>query len=83
VNYEDDPPQMLSLPPADPGAVWDVSYWDQEYWAGTGTPQNVMVPIGKLGYSMSPWIIGTTLGTGLRWYATRIVFEKTQGLILA
>jgi hypothetical protein len=83
VNYEDDPPQMLSLPPADPGAVWDVSYWDQEYWAGTGIPQNVMVPIGKLGYSMSPWIIGTTLGTGLRWYATRIVFEKTQGLILA
>lgn len=83
VNYQDDPPIPINAPVFNPGAVWDVATWDVDYWAGTGQPQNLMVPVGKLGYTLSPWILGVTLGTGLRWYATRLVFEKTQGILVA
>jgi hypothetical protein len=83
VNYKDDIPDPISAPPIIAPPTWDVIYWDQNYWAGTNVPQDFMVPVGKLGYSMSPWVMGVTSGSGLRWYATRVVFEKTQGLVLA
>lgn len=83
VNYEDSPPVPISAPVFNPGAIWDIATWDVDYWAGTGQPQNLMIPVGKLGYTLSPWVMGVTLGTGLRWYATRLVYEKTQGILVA
>jgi hypothetical protein len=83
VNYEDDPPATITPVVLNAGATWDIATWDVDYWSGTGLPQNLMVPVGKLGYSASMWMNAVTSGSSLRWYATRLVFEKTQGLVLA
>lgn len=82
VNYEDDPPQYnTALMPA-PGAVWDTATWDVDYWAGSAVTQNVTVPVGKLGYTGSIWMQVASVASSIKWFATRIVLEKTIGVLI-
>lgn len=49
--------------------------------AGTGI-ENITVPFGKLGYVASTWL-QTTISTGsVRWYASRVITENSDGIVL-
>jgi len=83
VNWEDDQPTLTTTGLDASGAQWDVSSWDVTDWAGSGATQQLTVPYGKIGYVASPWLRASTLGSGLKWFATRVVAEKLNGLILS
>lgn len=82
VNFEDVQPQFSSpiTPPG--GAEWDVATWDEAEWAGDAVTQNVSVPVGKLGYIASPWVQAVSTAASIEWFASRIVLEKTSGVLL-
>lgn len=82
VNYEDDQPSSPVALVDAPGGAWDVATWDVDFWANNAFTQNVTAPIGKLGYIASIWMQASTLSSTLRWFATRIVLEKTQEVLL-
>jgi hypothetical protein len=83
VNFEDDPPSYTTgLLPNVAGAVWDVTAWDTDFWAGTTITQNVTIPVGKIGYTASAWMQAASTASPIRWFATRIILEKTQGVLL-
>lgn len=82
VNYEDDEPQnAFVLVPAS-GADWDTSDWDTSDWAGTATTQTISVPVGKLGYIASIWMKAVSTASKIRWYGSRIILQKTNGVLL-
>jgi hypothetical protein len=82
VNYQDDPPGSAAAvaPPA--GATWDVATWDVDDWAGAASTQTVSVSVGKIGYTSSIWMQAVSKAAQIRWFATRIILEKTQGVLL-
>ncbi len=81
VNFEDDPPLYTSnlTPPA--GPEWDDVFWDAEFWAGGAVVQNFTIPVGKIGYTASLWLQAASIAAKIRWFATRLVFEKTRGVL--
>lgn len=82
VNFEDDQPDYAGNLTGGVGAVWDVATWDVDTWAGEGVTQNFTVPFGKLGYAASIWLRAYLQGTSIKWYATRVVCERAQGIVL-
>lgn len=82
VNFENDPPQFASATTPPEGALWDVALWDVALWAGAPGTENITVPVGKLGYTASLWVQAVSTASKIRWFATRIVFEKTRGVLL-
>jgi hypothetical protein len=82
MNYEDDQPDPAGSLAATNGGVWDIATWDVDAWAGVGVTQNLTVPVGKIGYTASLWLNISTQGTPVRWYATRIIMEMTEGIVL-
>jgi hypothetical protein len=82
VNFEDDQPQFGTTAAAAQGAAWDVTDWDTDYWAGAAQTQNITVPVGKLGYIASPWVQAVSVAATIKWFASRIVLEKTVGVLL-
>jgi hypothetical protein len=83
VNFEDDQPEYVGNLTGDLGALWDVSDWDVTDWAGGGVTRNFTVPFGKIGYAASIWIRAYAQGTHIKWFATRVVYEKLKGLVLS
>jgi len=81
VNFQNDPPVPVGTLTNPGGAIWDVSLWDQDFWAGTSVTQNFTVPVGKLGYVGSVWLSITAPSSDIRWYSTRFVMEKTDGIL--
>lgn len=81
VNYEDAAPDYAGLPTAT-GATWDVATWDIDSWADDSQIQNFTVSFGKIGYAASAWLRISTLGGPLKWYATRMIYEKTSGIVI-
>jgi hypothetical protein len=82
VNFENDQPlYATALAPA-AGAAWDVADWDVDSWAGAADTQNITIAVGKLGYVGSIWMQAVSTAAKIRWFATRIVFEKTRGVLL-
>jgi hypothetical protein len=84
VNYQNDQPIPVGTT-TNPGggAVWEVAMWDQDYWAGTAMTQNFTIPVGKLGYVGSVWLAISAPDSNVRWYATRFVLEKTDGILFS
>lgn len=82
VNYEDDAPSTSTALGAAAGSDWDVSDWDVTDWAGNVATQYVSVPVGKLGYIASIWMKAASTAAQIRWFATRIILEKTKGVLL-
>ena len=82
VNFIDAAPVLVTAPVAAIGALWDVTDWDTSLWGDAGVTQNLTVPYGELGYTASIWLRASTLGSSLKWFATRLVMEKTAGLVL-
>lgn len=82
VNFEDAQPVYSTAitPPA--GAMWDETLWDTSLWAGEAVTQNINVPVGKIGYIASPWVQAVSTAATIRWYASRIILEKTNGVLL-
>lgn len=82
VNYQNVAPQMTtSLAPTE-GAEWDVADWDTADWAGSAVTQNVTVSVSEIGYIASIWMQGVSSAGQLRWFASRILLEKTSGVLL-
>lgn len=82
VNYEDTQPTYATALTAPSGAAWDTATWDVDLWAGTPATQTVSIPVGKLGYIGSVWMQAVSTAAAIKWFATRIVLEKTKGIIL-
>lgn len=82
VNYEDDPPTTLSAFSPSGGTLWDVGDWDTSDWAGTPKTQNLVVSVGKLGYIGSLYVQAASVADKVRWFATRIVLEKTTAVLI-
>lgn len=82
VNFEDDPPQNGAALAPTTGGIWDVATWDVDDWAGAPNTQNLTIPIGKIGYTGSLWMQAVSVAAKIRWFATRIVLEKTKGVLL-
>lgn len=82
VNFEDDQPQNgVALAPTE-GGIWDVATWDIDDWAGAPNTQNLTIPVGKIGYTGSIWMNAVSTAAKIRWFATRIVLEKSKGVLL-
>lgn len=81
VNFEDDQPQYSTPTAPAVGATWDLADWDAEFWSGAASTQNITVPVGKLGYIASPWMQAVSTAATIKWYATRIILEKTAGVL--
>jgi hypothetical protein len=82
VNYEDDEPQLATALTAPSGTEWDVGTWDVDDWAGSAGTQTVSVAVGKIGYIASIWMKAASTAATIKWFATRIVLEKTRGVLL-
>lgn len=83
VNYEDDPPTSSTPFGVSGGATWDEADWDMEDWAGTPVTQNLTISLGKIGYTASLWMQAASVAAKIRWFATRIILEKTNGVLLS
>lgn len=84
VNFEDDlPANVLAAVPSTSGAAWDTAFWDTADWAGSAVTQSLTASIGKLGYIASVWLQASSPAARVRWFATRITFERTKGLVLS
>ena len=82
VNFEDVRPEYATaLEPAE-GAAWDEVDWDAAEWAGSATTTNITIPIGKVGYISSLWMQATSTAARIRWFATRVLFERLKGTLL-
>lgn len=81
VNFEDDQPQYATATGAISGATWDVATWDLDDWAGAAVTQNFTISVGKLGYIGSVWMQAASLVSKIRWFATRVIFERTKDII--
>lgn len=82
VNYEDDEPQFSVPLVSVAGADWDVADWDVADWAGSATTQTISVPVGKIGYIASIWMKSAQIAAQLKWYGSRIILQKTNGVLL-
>lgn len=82
VNFENVAPDYSGNFPVGGGAVWDVSEWDLDPWAGGSSVQNFTVPFGSLGYVASVWLRALVQDSSLKWYATRVICEKSKGIVL-
>lgn len=83
VNYEDDEPTTFTaLVPSTGGADWDVADWDVADWGGSSITQNVSVPVGKLGYIASIRMRAVSTASKIRWFGSRILLQKTNGVLL-
>lgn len=82
VNFEDDAPVFSTAITPPSGAEWDVAAWDEAEWAGDAVTQNISVPVGKIGYIASPWMQAVSTAANIKWFASRIVLEKTNGVLL-
>lgn len=82
VDYKEIQPNLSisNLDPA-PGAIWDESFWDSDYF-GTGPyTQRFIAPFGVYGVAASVWLAGSIGGATLEWFATETVYELAQGLL--
>jgi hypothetical protein len=82
VNFTDEQPQNAPALVPGSGGVWDVATWDVDDWGGAANTQNITVPVGKIGYTASPWVQAVSASAKIRWFATRIILEKTRGVLL-
>jgi len=82
VNFEDDQPDYAGSLTAVVGALWDVATWDVDFWAGDAITQNFTVTFGKIGYTASIWLRTTVRSAPIKWFATRILLERGQGVVL-
>lgn len=82
VDYKEQTPNPVTstLDPG-PGAVWDISPWDTDYWAPGAYTQRFIQPFGQYGVVGSHWLNGLIAGATLEWFATEHVFEKATGLL--
>lgn len=81
VNYEDFEPTITVPAVAASGSEWDVSDWDVADWAGAASTQNLSISVGKLGYIASIRMRAVSRSATMRWFASRIVMEKTKGVL--
>lgn len=82
VNFEDEAPVFSTAITPPSGAAWDVTPWGTALWAGAASVQNISVSVGKIGYIASPWMQAVSTAAPIRWFATRIILEKTNGILL-
>lgn len=82
VNYEDDDPTTATPITAPSGSDWDTADWDTASWAGSAATQYIQVPVGKFGYIASLWMRAVSTAAVIKWFASRVVLEKTNGVIL-
>jgi hypothetical protein len=82
VNYEDSEPQSTTVLTPSAGADWDTADWDTADWAGGAVTQNISVPVGKFGYIASIWMKAVSVAATIKWYGSRIVLQKTNGVLL-
>jgi hypothetical protein len=82
VNFDNIEPDYVSVVPINTGAAWDDEFWDTVLWAGEGTSQIFTIPFGNIGYAASVWLKALNGNVPLKWYATRLVMEKTGGIVL-
>lgn len=83
VNYENAVPEYATALGSGAGAEWDIAEWDDAEWAGDAVTTNITVPVGKIGYVASLWMQATSVAARIRWYATRVTFERTKGILLS
>lgn len=83
VNFEDDPPQDGVMLAPTTGGVWDVATWDVDDWAGALSTQSLTISVGKIGYIASVWMQAASVAAKIRWFVTRIVLEKSKGVLLS
>jgi hypothetical protein len=82
VDFKDIPPLINSTGLVNvTGATWDVSFWDQDFWAVMPYAQNIIQSYGAYGIAASHWIGGDSAGTTLEWFSTDYVYEQTTGLL--
>lgn len=82
VNYEDDQPTLTTMLLPGTGADWDTSDWDVAEWAGSPATQNITVEVGKLGYIASIWMQAASIASTIKWFGSRILLQKTNGVLL-
>lgn len=82
VNYEDDEPQVAAALVPTAGADWDTADWDVADWAGAAATQTISIPVGKIGYIASIWMKATSVAATIKWYGSRIIMQKTNGVLL-
>lgn len=81
VNFENVKPVYASAITPPSGAAWDETPWDTSLWSGAAVVQTISVPVGKLGYIASPWMQAVSTAGPIQWFASRIVLEKTNGVL--
>lgn len=80
-NFENTKPEYVGNLPGGVGAEWNVAEWDVDFWASDdGKTQNWTVSFGKMGYAGSVWLRAYLQGERIKWYATRIVFDRSRGI---
>lgn len=82
INFEDDQPVNAVAGAATSGGIWDIATWDVDDWAGAPNTQNLTISVGKIGYTASLWMQATSVAAKIRWFATRLILEKTKGVLL-
>lgn len=82
VNFENTPPTYEGTLTPSAGSYWDTSNWDQAMWADEAALQTFTASFGKIGYCASVWLRAVAAGASLKWYATRVYCEKSDGIVL-
>jgi hypothetical protein len=75
IDFDDAQPVATLSTPAPPTSTWDASLWDSGTWGGGLSVYRQWQSVVGVGYAAGPYLIGSSLGTELRWQSTDIVME--------
>ena len=82
VNFGAGNPTPIGQPPlTELEAVWDVSYWDMDFWGAEPQPRLFIVTYQNFGFVASLVLIGAFGGSSFEWYSSKWVYEEAQGLL--
>ena len=77
VDFEDTPILNTSSSAGVSGAIWDVSQWDNCFWAGELVPVKQWTTIAKFpGFCAAPKLQISTNFLSVQWMSTDVMFEK-------
>lgn len=67
--------------PTDLGGVWDISYWDQDFWAVAPEPLTFIIDYQNWGFVASMCLHGEFKGMTFEWWSSKWVYEVAEGLL--
>ena len=82
VDFESRPPTTFALPAESRGTPWNAGEWDTFPWSSGDTRHREWRAVSLSGSAVSLYMVVSSSGEGLSWFATDIMFDGHQGALV-